>query len=145
MSDLSPQSEFRLLGQQAPSFPGEPTPGILETFENRTPQRDYLIRFACSDFTSLCPVTGQPDFAELSIQYVPGAKCIETKSLKFYLSSYRNTRAFNEEIVNRLLDDLVAACNPKRMSVTGHFASRGGIALTATAIHPPVAEPADLL
>src|ERR1700748_2659456 len=104
---------LKLLG--APSaFPESPSRDILETFDNRFVKRDYLIRFDCEDFTSLCPITGQPDFAHLEIEYVAAKRCVETKSLKFYLSSYRDTAAFNEEVANRILDDLVSACAPKQ-------------------------------
>lgn len=84
----------------------------------------------------MCPVTGQPDFAAIQIRYVPDAQCIETKSLKFYLASYRNTRSFNEEIVNRILEDLVAACAPRSLEVHGEFSSRGGISVTVDASFP---------
>ncbi len=125
---------LKLLGTPA-AFPEEPSQSILETFANRYPQRDYVIRFECQDFTSLCPITGQPDFAHLEIEYVADERCIETKSLKYYLAAYRNSRAFNEEVANRILDDLVAACAPRRMKVCGQFASRGGISLTVEATH----------
>lgn len=126
---------LKLLGSSGTPFPSAPAGEILETFENRFPKRDYIIRFECADFTSLCPITGQPDFAQLDIEYVPGPRCIETKSLKFYLASYRNSAAFNEEIANRILEDLVAVCRPKRMTVRGRFASRGGISLSVEATH----------
>jgi len=125
---------LKLLGSPA-AFPDTPSRDILETFDNRFPQRDYIIRFECADFTSLCPITGQPDFAHLLIEYVADRHCIETKSLKFYLASFRNARSFNEEIANRILDDLVAACQPRRMMVHGKFASRGGITLSVEASH----------
>jgi 7-cyano-7-deazaguanine reductase len=128
--------EFRLLGRQGGAFPAAPTPSILETFPNRTPTRDYWITFDCKEFTSLCPVTGQPDFATIRIRYIADALCIETKSLKYYLASYRQTRAFNEEIVNRILDDLVAVCSPRRMIVSGRFSPRGGIQVSVDAEHP---------
>jgi 7-cyano-7-deazaguanine reductase len=124
---------LRLLGKQGDGIPGNVAPGVLETFENRYPHRDYVIRFDAEDFTSLCPVTGQPDFAALEIEYVAHKRCIETKSLKFYLSSYRNCASFNEEVANRILEDLVAACAPKKMRVIGRFASRGGIRVTVEA------------
>jgi 7-cyano-7-deazaguanine reductase len=126
---------LKLLGKSGAGFPETVSPAILETFENRYPHRDYVIHFDCEDFTSLCPVTGQPDFAELHIQYVAGKRCIETKSLKFYLASFRNCAAFNEEVANRILEDLVAICSPRRMKVTGRFASRGGISVTVEAEH----------
>jgi 7-cyano-7-deazaguanine reductase len=89
-----------------------------------------------AEFTSLCPVTGQPDFGRIEIRYVPDKLCVESKSLKFYLTGYRNTRSFNEEVLNRILDDLVSACRPRRMRVRGEFAARGGISLTVEATHP---------
>ena len=88
------------------------------------------------EFSSLCPVTGQPDSARLTIRYVPDATCVETKSLKFYLASFRNHPAFNEDIVNRILDDLIKACAPRRAIVRGEFSPRGGVRLTAEAAHP---------
>jgi len=128
---------LKLLGNADAKYPSAPSAAVLETFANAFQHRDYSIRFDCADFTSLCPITGQPDFAMIWIEYVPGDRCIETKSLKFYLAAYRNTRGFNEEIVNRLLDDLVAACQPRRLHVHGEFATRGGIALTVDATYPP--------
>jgi 7-cyano-7-deazaguanine reductase len=125
---------LKLLGTPAP-FPDAPSREIIETFDNLYPRREYLVRFECADFTSLCPITGQPDFARLFIEYVPHRRCIETKSLKFYLASYRHARAFNEEIANRILDDLAETCHPRRMTVRGEFASRGGITLTVEAAH----------
>lgn len=128
-------SSLTLLGHAA-KFPTEPSVAILETFPNRNAQRDYLITFECQEFTSMCPVTGQPDFAKLRIEYVADKLCIETKSLKFYLASFRNTRSFNEAIVNRVLDDLVAACRPRYALVHGEFSPRGGIGVTVDAEYP---------
>ncbi|HWL54219.1 MAG TPA: preQ(1) synthase [Chthoniobacteraceae bacterium] len=138
MSDASndPKRGLNLLGRAIEAIPARPDLAVLETFPNRYPQRSYWIRFETVDFTSLCPVTGQPDFARITIDYVADERCIETKSLKFYLASFRNSRSFNEEVVNRILDDLVAACAPRRMIVHGAFASRGGISLSAQAAHP---------
>ncbi|HEX5176750.1 MAG TPA: preQ(1) synthase [Chthoniobacteraceae bacterium] len=127
---------LKLLGNADAKYPAAPSASVLETFPNAFRQRDYSIRFDCADFTSLCPITSQPDFARIRIEYVPGERCIETKSLKFYLASYRNTRSFNEEIVNRILDDLVAVAQPRRLQVHGEFATRGGIALTVDANYP---------
>ena len=124
-----------LLGHPA-KFPESPDVATLETFPNSNARREYRITFETQEFTSVCPVTGQPDFAHLRIEYIPGARCIETKSLKFYLASFRHTRAFNEAIVNRILDDFVAACRPKWALVHGEFAARGGIALTVDAEYP---------
>ena len=133
MSDSSP---FRLLGQTAPGFPDNPEVAILETFPNRSPHRDYWVSIECAEFTSLCPVTGQPDFARITIRYVPDERCVETKSLKFYLASFRNTRAFNEEIINRILEDFVRACSPRRAEVRGEFSPRGGLRLVVEAAYP---------
>ncbi|MBV9491481.1 MAG: NADPH-dependent 7-cyano-7-deazaguanine reductase QueF [Verrucomicrobia bacterium] len=142
-TDATPNHQYpnlKLLGNTTEPFPDRPTPSILETFENRYPGRDYWIRFDVADFTSLCPITGQPDFARIEIRYVPDELCIESKSLKFYLTGYRNAPSFNEEVVNRILDDLVGACRPRKMFVRGEFAARGGISLTVEATHPNDAE-----
>ena len=106
---------------------------VLETFENQYPQRDYTIEIVCPEFTSVCPRTGQPDFGTLTIRYVPAAKCVELKSLKFYLQQYRNEGIFYEHATNRILDDLVAALRPRRMPLTAAFTPRGGITTTVTA------------
>lgn len=108
-------------------------PKALETFPNPEPGRDYLIAFECPEFTCLCPRTGQPDFATINIQYVPGELCVELKSLKLYLWSFRNEGTFHETVVNKILDDLSAACTPKYMEVIGDFYVRGGIHTTVTA------------
>ena len=128
---------LRLLGN-ASALPQQPSVEILETFPNSHPGRGYVIRVDTEDFSSLCPVTGQPDYAEIVIEYVPAARCVETKSLKYYLAAFRNTPSFNEQIVNRILDDLVAVCAPESMTVTGAFAARGGLALTVTATYKAV-------
>ncbi len=127
--------QLTLLGRSERRIPSAPSPAILETFANPA-QRPYWIRFESADFTSLCPVTGQADFARITIDYLPGARCLETKSLKFYLASYRNERAFNEKVTNRILDDLVRAGKPRKMLIKAEFAARGGIALTVTAVFP---------
>lgn len=106
---------------------------LLETFDNQFPDREYTIEIICPEFTSVCPKTGMPDFGEISISYVPGASCVELKSLKFYLMSYRNAGVFYETVTNRILDDLVAACQPRRMRVTGAFTARGGITTSVVA------------
>ena len=126
---------LRLLGHSETRLPAAPSADILETFPNPA-RRPYWIRFESADFTSLCPITGQADFAQITIDYLPGKRCLETKSLKFYLASYRNERAFNEEVTNRILDHLVRACAPRKMIVHAEFASRGGISLTISATHP---------
>lgn len=107
----------------------------IETFDNPCPGRDYLIRHVAPEYTSVCPKTGQPDYGTIEIEYVPDQLCIELKSLKFYLQGYRNEGVFYEDVVNRILDDLVAACRPRRMKVTGKFTPRGGIHSTITAEH----------
>ena len=107
----------------------------IETFPNPRPERDFEIQIRCPEFTSVCPKTGQPDFGEILITYTPRAACIELKSLKYYLQAYRNQGIFYEAVTNRILDDLVSACQPKRMRVTGTFTPRGGISTTVTAEH----------
>jgi 7-cyano-7-deazaguanine reductase len=102
----------------------------LETFPNPKPERDYEIRFDCPEFTCLCPLTGQPDFAHFKIVYVPDRSCVELKSLKLYLWSYRNEGAFHERVTNQILDDLVAACAPRRLRIEGDWFVRGGITTT---------------
>lgn len=107
-------------------MPSQPSTD-LETFPNPRPGREYVIRFECPEFTCLCPKTGQPDFATIRIRYVPGELCVELKSLKLYLWSFRDQGAFHEAVTNRILDDLVAALNPVRLTVEGDFWVRGGI------------------
>ncbi len=101
--------------------------GKLELFENPHPERDYRIVIKCPEFTSLCPRTGQPDFGEIVIEYCPDKLCIELKSLKFYIQEYRSKGVFYEALTNEILDDLVYACGPRWMKVTGNFNARGGI------------------
>jgi len=108
----------------------------LETFPNPTPTRDYEIRFECPEFTCVCPMTGQPDFATIRIAYTPDRLCVELKSLKLYLWSFRNEGAFHEAVTNRILDDLVEALLPRKMEVTGDFLVRGGIHTVVVARHP---------
>jgi 7-cyano-7-deazaguanine reductase len=107
----------------------------LETFPNPRPGRDYEISFECPEFTCLCPRTGQPDFATLRIRYVPDALCVELKSLKVYIWSFRDEGHFHEDVTNRILDDLVALLKPKEMTVIGDFNVRGGIHTVVTATH----------
>ena len=108
-------------------------PGVLETFENKHRDNDYWVRFNCPEFTSLCPVTGQPDFGHIVIRYVPDKLCVESKSLKLYLYSFRNHPTFHEEVVNTVLDAVVAACSPRRAEVVGRFRPRGGISINVKA------------
>jgi 7-cyano-7-deazaguanine reductase len=106
---------------------------VLETFENQHPGRDYTIEIVCPEFTSVCPKTGQPDFGTLTFRYVPGAKCVELKSLKLYLQKFRNEGIFYENVTNRILDDFVAVVEPRRIRLTAAFTARGGITTTVTA------------
>jgi 7-cyano-7-deazaguanine reductase len=129
-------TDLTLLGHSENRLPASPDEATLETFPNCRPGRRFWITLDCPEFSTLCPVTGQPDTAHLVIRYVPGERCVETKSLKFYLASFRNLPAFNEEIVNRVLDDLIAAMAPLEIVVNGKFSPRGGIQLTAEARYP---------
>lgn len=130
------RDELGLLGRSEQRLPASPEEATLETFTNRRSGRRYIIELDCPEFSSLCPVTGQPDTARIRIRYIPGEVCLETKALKFYLAAFRNVEAFNEDVVNRILDDLAAAARPVEMAVRGEFASRGGIRLTCTAASP---------
>jgi 7-cyano-7-deazaguanine reductase len=105
----------------------------IETFPNPQPERDYEIAITCPEFTSICPKTGLPDFGEIRINYVPDAHCIELKSLKYYMIDFRNRGIYYEAVTNAILDDLVAACQPRRMTVVGDFSVRGGIKTVVTA------------
>ncbi|TAG09585.1 MAG: NADPH-dependent 7-cyano-7-deazaguanine reductase QueF [Verrucomicrobia bacterium] len=129
-----------MLGQTQHALPASPAEATLEVFPNQRAGRHYFITLNCPEFSSLCPVTGQPDTARILIRYVPHELCVETKSLKFYLASFRNLPAFNEEIVNQILDDLVAIMKPKEIMVRGEFSPRGGIQLTAEARFPETHE-----
>jgi 7-cyano-7-deazaguanine reductase len=112
----------------------------LETVENPKPERDYLIAFECPEFTCLCPKTGQPDFATIRIRYVPDRLCVELKSLKLYLWSYRNEGAFHEKVTNTICDDLVEALSPRALEVIGDFNIRGGIHTVVRATHGVVSK-----
>ena len=106
---------------------------LVETFKNQNPERDYTVTHSAPEFTSLCPKTGQPDFAVIVIEYIPDKLCVELKSLKLYLNSYRNDGIFFESVTNKILDDLVKACKPRYMVVTAEFNVRGGILSTVEA------------
>jgi 7-cyano-7-deazaguanine reductase len=108
-------------------------PPELETLPNPAPERDYEINIRCPEFTSVCPKTGLPDFGEITIDYTPDRRCLELKALKYYLIGFRNKGIFYEAVTNQILDDLVAACSPRRMTVVGEFSVRGGISTTVTA------------
>ena len=107
----------------------------LETFPNPEPGRDYLIRHECPEYTAICPVTGQPDFGTITITYTPAELCVELKSLKLYLQRFRSTGIFYEAVTNRLLDDFVAACKPRRCKVVSTWTPRGGITTSVTCTH----------
>jgi len=111
---------------------GAPT---LETFPSPRPEREYVVETRFTEFTSVCPVTGLPDFGEIRVTYVPADSCIELKSLKYYLIEFRNRGIFYEHVTNQILDDLVAACRPRRMTVIGDFSVRGGLKTTVTATY----------
>ncbi len=110
-------------------YPTNYDPNVLETFENRHPDNDYWVKFNCPEFTSLCPITGQPDFASIYISYVPDKKMVESKSLKLYLFSYRNHGDFHENCVNTIMKDLIKLMSPKYIEVWGKFMPRGGISI----------------
>ena len=123
------QEGITLLGNQHVKYPTDYDPSVLETFENKHPGRDYFVKFNCPEFTSLCPITGQPDFATIYISYVPRVKMVESKSLKLYLFSFRNHGDFHEDCVNIIMKDLVKLLDPKYIEVEGIFMPRGGISL----------------
>ena len=106
---------------------------LLETFPNPRPGRDFEVAINCPEFTSACPKTGLPDFGEIRIVYVPGDQCLELKALKYYFIAYRNRGIFYASVTNQILDDLVGACRPRRMTVVGNFSARGGITTVVTA------------
>lgn len=121
--------DLSLLGNQGVRYPQTYDPSVLETFENKHPGNDYFVKFNCPEFTSLCPITGQPDFATVYIAYVPGERMVESKSLKLYLFSFRNHGDFHEDCVNKIMKDLIRLMDPKYIEVTGIFTPRGGISI----------------
>lgn len=130
MNDSRKNEGLRSLGSKT-VYRSDYDPGLLETFENRHRDNDYWVRLNCPEFTSLCPITGQPDFAEIRISYIPDVRMVESKSLKLYLFSFRNHGDFHEDCVNVIMKDLVRLMDPKYIEVTGFFTPRGGIS-----IHP---------
>ncbi len=118
-----------LLGNTGVKYPTQYCPEILETFVNKHPDNEYLVSFNCPEFTSLCPKTGQPDFATITINYIPRVEMVESKSLKLYLFSFRNHGDFHEDCVNIIMKDLVKLMNPRYLEVIGHFTPRGGISI----------------
>ena len=129
MTQASDLEGLSLLGK--PAKPGKQ----LETFPNHHPDREYLVRLESDEFTCVCPATGQPDFATITVEYIPGARILESKSFKLYLWSYRDEGVFHEHVTNQILDDLVAALEPRWCRVQGAFKVRGGIAITVEAQH----------
>ena len=118
-----------LLGNQGTKYPMDYAPEMLETFVNKHQDTDYFVKFNCPEFTSLCPLTGQPDFATIYISYVPDVKMVESKSLKLYLFSFRNHGDFHEDCINIIMKDLVKLMDPKYIEVWGKFTPRGGISI----------------
>ena len=116
----------------------QPSREQFETFANQFPARDYCIEIICPEFTSLCPKTGQPDFGTLTFRYIPDQLCVELKSLKLYLQKFRSEGIFYENVTNRILDDLVAVLQPRRMTLVAHFTPRGGISSRIAVSHPTV-------
>lgn len=139
-TEATTHEDLTLLGSKSTTYTSSPKESRLEAFQNSHPERDYWVNLDCPEFTSICPITGQPDFGKLSIRYIPDQKCVESKSLKLYLFSYRNHGAFHEEVVNRILDDIVDAVHPRRAVVHGKFRPRGGIAIAVTAEYPQTSD-----
>lgn len=127
--DKELQQELTHLGEAHTTYPQNYAPELLEAFSNPHPDRDYRVKLHCPEFTSLCPITGQPDFATIHIDYVPGEKMVESKSLKLYLFSFRTHGAFHEDCVNIIMNDLINLMQPKYIEVTGDFSPRGGISI----------------
>lgn len=128
-AQAQPQAGLTHLGSKATSYSADYDPSLLETFANKHADRDYMVTFRCPEFTTLCPITGQPDFATLYVNYVPAERMVESKSLKLYLFSFRNHGDFHEDVVNVICDDLVALMDPKYIEVRGMFYPRGGISI----------------
>ena len=122
------KDNLQQLGHKA-DIPETYAPQVLEAFENRHPERDYWVQFNCPEFTALCPITGQPDFAEIKIMYIPDKKMVESKSLKLYMFSFRNHGDFHEDVINIILNDLVKLMDPRYIEVLGLFLPRGGISI----------------
>lgn len=123
------EDELTLLGSKQTQYPSDYDPSVLETFENKHQGNDYFVKFNCPEFTSLCPITGQPDFATIYISYVPDVRMVESKSLKLYLFSFRNHGDFHEDCMNIIMKDLIALMDPKYIEVWGKFTPRGGISI----------------
>jgi 7-cyano-7-deazaguanine reductase len=119
---------FKNLGNKA-DYSFDYNPGVLEAFENKHPGNDYFVKFNCPEFTALCPITGQPDFATIYLSYIPGKKLVESKSLKLYLFSFRNHGAFHEDVMNIIMKDIVKLLEPRYIEVWGKFLPRGGLSI----------------
>lgn len=128
MSDTRKEDGLKALGAKT-EYKMDYAPEVLETFVNKHPGNDYWVRFNCPEFTSLCPITGQPDFAEIRISYIPDVKMVESKSLKLYLFSFRNHGDFHEDCVNIIMDDLINLLHPRYIEVWGKFLPRGGLSI----------------
>lgn len=130
MSGRNKENEnISLLGQAGVKYPDNYAPEVLETFENKHRENDYFVKFNCPEFTSLCPITGQPDFATIYISYIPDIKMVESKSLKLYLFGFRNHGDFHEDCVNIIMKDLIKLMDPRYIEVWGKFTPRGGISI----------------
>ncbi len=129
------EGSLSLLGNKGVKYPTDYDPSLLETFANRHPEHDYVVTLLCPEFTTLCPITSQPDFGKITINYIPGERMVESKSLKLYLFSFRNHGDFHEDVVNVILKDLVALMQPRYIEVIGEFMPRGGISIHPFANH----------
>ncbi|MBT9132406.1 NADPH-dependent 7-cyano-7-deazaguanine reductase QueF [candidate division NPL-UPA2 bacterium Unc8] len=136
-------NKLTFLGKKIRGYPSSPDEASLETFVNKYSKRDYWITFHCPEFTSICPETAQPDFGTITIRYIPDKKCLEAKSLKLYLFSFRSVGIFNEDAVNKILDAVIKASSPRRAEVSGEFRPRGGISITVRATYPNLTSPQD--
>ncbi|WP_085991253.1 preQ(1) synthase [Oceanobacillus senegalensis] len=129
MNKEEQMSDLTLLGNQGTKYEFDYNPDILETFKNKHPNRDYFVKFNCPEFTALCPITGQPDFATVYISYIPDVNMVESKSLKLYLFTFRNHGAFHEDTMNIIMNDLIEKMDPRYIEVWGKFTPRGGISI----------------
>jgi 7-cyano-7-deazaguanine reductase len=133
---MSDTSKLTVLGGPTRYQYDNPDPGMLESFSNAHPDQPWVVGLECAEFTSLCPMTGQPDFGRIRIQYIPARLCVESKSLKLYLGAYRNHGSFHEDCVNRIAADVQACIAPRYLRVLGDFNARGGIAIRPLAVRP---------
>lgn len=131
----SDEGSLSLLGNKGVKYPTDYDPSLLETFENQHPDNEYVVTFLCPEFTTLCPITSQPDFGKIIIKYIPRQRMVESKSLKLYLFSFRNHGDFHEDVVNIIMKDLVRLMDPRYIEVLGEFMPRGGISIHPFANH----------